>query len=55
MNSLLTNLIPPKNSEVGQNFQFEIHIQKAITLSILDGLQQMRTQNLNKILSRIEK
>ena len=32
----------PKNSKlIGQNFQFEILVQKAISPSILDGFQQI--------------
>ena len=45
MNSLLTNLIP-QNFEVGQTFYLEVHVQNAMSLSILDGLQQTRAQNL---------
>ena len=45
MNSLFSNLILPK-LEVGQNFWCEIHVQKAISLSILDEFRQMRAQNL---------
>ena len=37
MNSLLTNLIPQK-FKVGQNFWSEIYVQKAISLSVLDGV-----------------
>ena len=37
INYLSTNLIPPK-FEIGQNFQFEIHVQNAISLSILNGI-----------------
>ena len=42
----MTNLIPPK-FKIGQNFWLKIHVQKAISLLILDGFQQMRTQNLS--------
>ena len=46
MNSLLANLIPPK-FENGQNFCVEIHVQVAISLTTLDGFQQMISQNLS--------
>ena len=39
VNSLLETLIPP-----------EIHVQIAISLSIFDGLQQWRVQNLSQTL-----
>ena len=44
--SLLTNLTTQK-FDVGQNFYFEIHVQIAISLSIVDGFQQKRAQNLS--------
>ena len=46
MNSLFPNLIFPK-IEVGQNFYFEIHVQIAISLSMFDGFEQPRAQNLS--------
>ena len=46
MNSLLTDLIPQK-FKVDQNFYREIHVQKALSLSILNGFQQMRAENLD--------
>ena len=33
--------------KVFQNFELEIHVQKAVFLSIFDGFQQMRAQNLS--------
>ena len=36
MNSLVANLIPQKSKDA-QNFLAEIHLQKAVSLSILDG------------------
>ena len=48
MNSLLTSLIPAK-IQSWPKFLAEIHVKKAISLSILDGFQQMRVQNLSQI------
>ena len=45
MNSLLANLLSEK-FDVGQNFYFEVHVEIAISLSIFDGFQQMRAQDL---------
>ena len=53
VNSLLENLIPPK-IEIGQNLYFEIHIQIATSISIFDGFQQMRAQNLSWIVYNLK-
>ena len=37
------------NFEVGKNFNFEIHLQIAISLSIFDEFQQMRAQHFKKL------
>ena len=50
--SLLADLIPPK-FEVGQNFYSVVHVQIVISLSIFDGFQQMRAQNLSQIMFKI--
>ena len=46
MNSLLTKLIPTE-IEVAQKFELEVHVQKAISLSIPNGFQQISAQNLS--------
>ena len=48
MNSLLTDLILPELRS-WPKFLFEIHLQIAISLSIIEEFQQMRAQNLNWI------
>ena len=45
MDNLLKNFIPQK-FEIGQNFLLKIHVQKAVSLSILDGFQQMRAHQV---------
>ena len=54
MNSLLTNLIPPKISKLVKISSLKFMFGKAISLLILHGFQQMRAQNLSKIMYNSE-
>ena len=45
MSSLLADLIPPK-FKVGKHFYFDIDVQIAISLSIFEGFQLRRAQNI---------
>ena len=37
----------PQKFEAGQNLYFEVHVQIALFLSILEGFQQMMSPNLS--------
>ena len=39
---------------MGQSFYFEIHVQMIISLSIFDGFQQMRAQNLSYVVYNLK-
>ena len=47
MNSFHDKFDTSENSKLAKNLWLEIYVEKAISLSILDGFQQMRTQNLS--------
>ena len=53
VNSLLANLVPPRIRS-WPKFCFDIHVQIAIFLSIFDGSQQMRAQNLRYIVKNLK-
>ena len=44
MSGIQGNKLGTSRNEIGENYQIETHVYKAISLSILDGFQQMMAQ-----------
>ena len=49
MSSFAEKFDTPKKFKIGQNFWLKSFVQKDISLSILDGFQQVRAESLSLI------